>query len=379
MTRFFTLLIVILFSVTNMFAQQVETLVTGPSTFNDGLVIDSKGNIYASRYYSSTVTKILLDGNTSIFASGFSDPNGMVIDANDTLYVTNATGNRIDKIAPDGTKSTFKTGIENPTSLAFDADSNLLVTQYQLSRIVKIDSALKVTTFMSGQGLNGPVGMNFDEEGNLYIGNFNDGKVLKRTPDGSVIQIGDIPGWMGFSTYSNGYIYATGFQQNKIYRIATDGSEQIVYAGTGAAGKNDGDLNQATFDGPNGIAASATGDTLFISDFETRSLRMIVGVLGTSTNNEEIQSDLGNFKLHQNFPNPFNPTTTIYFDIYQATEVLISVYNINGTKILELVNGFYNSGSYSVDFDATNLASGTYIYEMRTQDIVESKTFTLIK
>lgn len=377
--RFTNLLFVTLLTTISVQAQQVETLVTGPSTFNDGLVLDSKGNIYASRYYSNTVTKIVRDGTTSIFASGFSDPNGMVMDANDTLYVTSASGNRIDKIAPDGTKSILISGIENPTSLVFDADSNLLVTQYQLSRISKIDSAGIVTSFMTGQGLNGPVGMNYDEAGNLYIGNFNDGKILKRTPEGDVSVIGDIPGWMGFSTYSNGYIYATGFQQHKIYRIATDGSEQIVYAGTGGSGNKDGELDEATFNGPNGIVASVTGDTLFISDFESRSLRMITGVLSNSTNSEIERSEPENFNLHQNFPNPFNPSTTINFDVNRASDVIISVFDLNGRIILELVNAFYNSGSYSVDFDATNLASGTYIYEMRSPDYVKIKTFTLIK
>ncbi|MGB0347764.1 MAG: T9SS type A sorting domain-containing protein, partial [Balneolaceae bacterium] len=106
---------------------------------------------------------------------------------------------------------------------------------------------------------------------------------------------------------------------------------------------------------------------------------MITGVLSNSTNSEIERSEPENFNLHQNFPNPFNPSTTINFDVNRASDVIISVFDLNGRIILELVNAFYNSGSYSVDFDATNLASGTYIYEMRSPDYVKIKTFTLIK
>ncbi len=260
------------------FGQKVETLVQGPSTFNDGLAIDKSGNIYASRYYSSTVTKITPDGNTEIFANGFSDPNGLAIGPDGNLYVTNAGGGRIDMVTPDGEKSTVISGLTNPTGVAFDSNGKMIIAHYQTSKLSSYEAGSEVETFMTGNGLNGPVGIVFDENDNLYIGNFNNGKVLRRTPDGTVSEIGDLPGWLGFITYSNGYVYATAFQRNRIYKIGADGSGQEVFAGSGYAGKRDGDLLAATFDGPNGIVASSTGDTLFISDFESRSLRMITGI-----------------------------------------------------------------------------------------------------
>jgi len=59
-----------------LYSQNVSTLVPGASTFDDGLSIDNSGNIYASRYVGTTITKITPFGQTSIFASGISMPNG---------------------------------------------------------------------------------------------------------------------------------------------------------------------------------------------------------------------------------------------------------------------------------------------------------------
>ncbi|MCH8495289.1 MAG: T9SS type A sorting domain-containing protein [Balneolales bacterium] len=89
-------------------------------------------------------------------------------------------------------------------------------------------------------------------------------------------------------------------------------------------------------------------------------------------------------QLHQNYPNPFNPTTTITYDIVTASEVTVSVYDMMGRQVTELVNSAQAPGTYSVNFDASSLASGIYLYSIRTQDAqgrqaVHSRRMTLIK
>ncbi len=78
-----------------------------------------------------------------------------------------------------------------------------------------------------------------------------------------------------------------------------------------------------------------------------------------------VDSELPRFaELLPNFPNPFNPSTTIRFRVEQTQDVRIRVYDITGRLVREVVNGFFDAGQYDVTFDATGLASGVYIYRM---------------
>jgi hypothetical protein len=70
------------------------------------------------------------------------------------------------------------------------------------------------------------------------------------------------------------------------------------------------------------------------------------------------------YALHQNFPNPFNPSTTIRFDLPAASRVSIVVYDVTGREVTSLVQGEYAAGSYSTTLDASQLASGVYFYRM---------------
>jgi hypothetical protein len=85
------------------------------------------------------------------------------------------------------------------------------------------------------------------------------------------------------------------------------------------------------------------------------------------------------FALQQNYPNPFNPTTNIKFDLPKATNVQLIIYNSMGQEVKSLVNGFKSAGSYSVDFNASELSSGTYFYKLITSDFVATKKMLLVK
>jgi hypothetical protein len=95
------------------------------------------------------------------------------------------------------------------------------------------------------------------------------------------------------------------------------------------------------------------------------------------------------YSLYNNYPNPFNPTTTIRFDIPEVTNVELAVYNILGQKVKSLIsNETRNPGRYEVSFSAkggsasggnASLASGVYIYRLTTQNFSQSKKMLLIK
>ncbi|MCX7833578.1 MAG: T9SS type A sorting domain-containing protein [Ignavibacteria bacterium] len=86
-----------------------------------------------------------------------------------------------------------------------------------------------------------------------------------------------------------------------------------------------------------------------------------------------------NYYLSQNFPNPFNPITKINYGLAKSTFVNISVYNIQGEKVKELINGFQSAGNYFVLFDGSELPSGIYYYKIVTSEFTEIKKLALVK
>ncbi|HEY6437652.1 MAG TPA: T9SS type A sorting domain-containing protein, partial [Ignavibacteriaceae bacterium] len=85
------------------------------------------------------------------------------------------------------------------------------------------------------------------------------------------------------------------------------------------------------------------------------------------------------FDLFQNYPNPFNPTTKIRYQLPVESKVVIKIYDILGSEVVTLLNEEKEPGSYEVEFNATSLSSGTYIYRIVAGDFVEMKKMVLMK
>jgi hypothetical protein len=86
------------------------------------------------------------------------------------------------------------------------------------------------------------------------------------------------------------------------------------------------------------------------------------------------------YALEQNYPNPFNPSTIIEFSLPEDVgNVKLSIYNALGEKVAELVNSSLTAGKYSYQWNAKNVATGMYIYELRTDKFVSIKKMLLLK
>jgi hypothetical protein len=85
------------------------------------------------------------------------------------------------------------------------------------------------------------------------------------------------------------------------------------------------------------------------------------------------------FDLCQNFPNPFNPTTTISYTLPERSKVVLSIYNELGQKVAELFNGEITAGSHSVEWNAGKFVSGVYFYELKTEKFTSVKKLILMK
>ncbi len=98
----------------------------------------------------------------------------------------------------------------------------------------------------------------------------------------------------------------------------------------------------------------------------------------TNAVNGDIDADY-NFELSQNYPNPFNPTTSISFSIAERSNVSLKVYDVLGREVANLVSDVMEAGSHNVTFDASQLSSGVYVYEIIAGDFVSSKKMMLMK
>ncbi len=87
----------------------------------------------------------------------------------------------------------------------------------------------------------------------------------------------------------------------------------------------------------------------------------------------------GDYKLLMNYPNPFNPTTTIAYRLPRAGEVTLSVYDVSGREVTRLVNGWRDAGVHEAVFDASDLPSGVYIYQIAGAGIQDSGKMVLMK
>lgn len=173
-----------------------------------------------------------------------------------------------------------------------------------------------------------------------------------------------------------------GLTNNNVFALAASGGN--LFAGTGPNGgvflstnngaswtsANDGLINTfvraLVVSGPYLFAGTSGG-------VWRRSLSELVSVNGGHLTLPE------NFRLGQNYPNPFNPSTTIDYQIAARSHVVLSVFDVLGREVSSLVNAIQEPGYKSVQWDATNVASGLYFYQLRAGSFVETKKMLLVR
>jgi hypothetical protein len=106
------------------------------------------------------------------------------------------------------------------------------------------------------------------------------------------------------------------------------------------------------------------------------TLKILQGVTSVSGNENTNPSK---YYLGNNYPNPFNPSTKISFGMQKSGFAEITIYDITGKAVKTILNKFMNAGSHTIDFNASGLSSGTYMYKLTTADFTETKKMILTK
>ena len=125
-----------------------------------------------------------------------------------------------------------------------------------------------------------------------------------------------------------------------------------------------------------GISTGAGGTEIYTTDAGLTWVTTLNPPLTKITKNEPV-------KLNQNYPNPFNPSTVISYMLNDNSNVSIKVFDMTGREVRTLVNSYQGAGTYSVNFNANNLASGIYFYVLRvntgTNEITKTMRMILTK
>ena len=123
------------------------------------------------------------------------------------------------------------------------------------------------------------------------------------------------------------------------------------------------------------VAASGSSSVHAGSMFKIDDLSLS-GATGVSANDVGTP---GSYSLGQNFPNPFNPSTVIRYQLPASSQVSLKVYDVLGREVATLVDTRESAGIYSVSFDGSNLASGVYFYRLQAGNFSDMKKLTLLK
>ena len=128
------------------------------------------------------------------------------------------------------------------------------------------------------------------------------------------------------------------------------------------------------------------GDKPIIKVLKETGEQYILSNIPAWSNNELFTLDIihsdaiaENLFIHNIYPNPFNPSTTIEFVILESSQVDVSIYNLNGQIIDELVNKYYNPGLHQIKWDASNNPSGVYIVRVKDKTNVSTEKIILLK
>lgn len=377
----------------------VSTLQLDQALSLDGIVVGHDGTIYgADGFNGQNVYKIQPDGSSEVIATFLHGPIDMDFDATGNLYVSTFNNRGFYKIDfTTGYYEQWASVATGPSGVVVDrAAGKGYISHYgagQLGNgntIYVVDLATKTTeVFAQAGGLNAPVSLAIDDEGNVYAGNIVDAKVFKITPEGEMSLLATLPTRdllsynIGHLAFANGALYVTGNRARPyVYRVDPSGTYEII-AGMATPGHRDGPGLQARFRGPNGIAASVTGDTLYVTELDQPDVLRVIALPPQATDIEGESVRNESFALSPAYPNPVVHTeqthTTVTYEVPSTTHVTIQLYDVLGRVRDTLVNTVRLPGTHTLTVDLSSLASGMYFYTLQANNTVLTRSLMVTK
>jgi sugar lactone lactonase YvrE len=380
-------------------AQTVITL-TQPLEASGDIAINQQGEIFIGDFGESyqvplgtNIYRIFSGGQVNLFFSGVGGAAGMDFDRQGNLYVSNfiTSAGIVSRITPGGQIDPFAFFNDLPTGIVVDDSGNVFIANCGANLIQKFDPGGNLLQQINSNYFSCTHGLAFDDSGNLYATNWDNGNIIRIFSDGTSALLATLPGTgNGHISYARGDLYVAARSENQIYRITLSGVAEL-FAGTGVRGLDDGPALQATFSLPNGLAASRSGDTLFVSDVVPLSgdtlhpniVRMIL--LDDPNAIGDIPAPpVDDFTLFQNYPNPFNPSTTIRYRLERPAKIILKIYDGLGREIKTLIDSHQPAGIHKIQWDGTEQQSnpvggGIYFYRLQAGSLIQARKMLLVR
>ncbi len=373
-----------------------------------------------------TIAQTSLDSGAVVeeIASGIQQPEGPVWNDSLGLLFSDIKGNKIYRWTAEKGKQVYLNPSDSTNGLTFDSNGRLIACQMELRRIVRFEkdgSQTSLADNYEGKRFNSPNDLVVKSDGSIFFTDPNFNIPLgqhQELPFCGIYRISSTGNLQLLATLAlpNGIcfspdekkLYVNDSQVHKIYvwDVVDDSTITnkslfftIPVAGYADGMKVDSDGNiycacssaiwiisptgqqLGKIDLPSNVSASncAWGGvdhkTLFITGGNSvYKIRPLI----TSINKHNSSLPEG-FKLFQNYPNPFNPSTKITYSIPAYSLVIIKVYNLTGTEVATIENKKLPAGTYSINFNAQQLASGVYFYKLTADNYLAVKKFVLLK
>ena len=375
---------------------------------------------------STTSSQTILDPNAKVevIATGIQQPEGPVWKEGLGLLFSDIKGNKIYKWTAETGKVVYNNHSDSTNGLTFDLQERLVAGQMGLRRVVRFEKEGSQTALADryeGKRFNSPNDLVVKSDGAIFFTdpdfNIPGGQqkelsfngIYRISPAGNLTLLATLtlPNGICFSPDET-RLYVNDSQAHKIYvwDVADDSTltnKKLFYtipkAGYADGMKSDQQGNiyctcsssvwvispagelLGQINLPQNASASncAWGDadrkTLFItagtSVYKVRPLATAVGESG--------QSMPADFRLDQNFPNPFNPITRIAYSIPMTAQVLLQVFDVTGKEVATIEDAARIAGTHLVLFDAARLASGVYYYRLTAGRYSATRKLTVIK
>ena len=252
-------------------AHIVDTIQTSMQMESTGAIggasVDGNGNIFNTNF-AKKVWRTAPDGTTIVLSDKFTAASGNFALADGDLLQSDWREHKIYRIKPDGTRSVFADGgLDGPVGIAQYANGDFLVANYTGKFLARVPAdGGTATKVLEDPNLQGPNGVTFDDNGNVYIADLEHGKVLKWTPKGALTTLAELPGkGNAHNVYANGALYVNKIWDHVIYRVELDTGAYGIVAGNGQPGYEDGETGISTIEEPNGIATNAAKDVIYFN------------------------------------------------------------------------------------------------------------------